>query len=66
LDKLAVSARARGRGYARQLLDAARDRAAAAGHTSVRLSDSNAADLDMYTRLGMTVERSYTHWALDL
>jgi mycothiol synthase len=67
VDELAVAAPARGRGHARQLLAAARSRAAAAGYPTVRLStDSNAGALDMYTRLGMTVERSFTHWAVDL
>ena len=67
VDKLAVAAHARGQGHARQLLDAARSRAAAAGYGSVRLStDSNAGALEAYTRLGMTVERSFTHWAVDL
>jgi mycothiol synthase len=67
VDKLAVAASARGRGYARDLLAAARSRAVARGHDRVRLStDSNAGALEVYTRLGMSVERSYTHWAVDL
>ena len=37
------------------------------GYPDVRLStDSNTGALDVYTGLGMTVERSFTHWALDL
>ncbi|MEZ5186421.1 MAG: GNAT family N-acetyltransferase [Candidatus Nanopelagicales bacterium] len=67
VDKLAVAADHRRQGLARELLRAARDRAAAAGHPHVRLStDSNAAALEVYTHLGMTVERSFTHWAIDL
>ncbi|MCB9415023.1 MAG: GNAT family N-acetyltransferase [Actinobacteria bacterium] len=67
VDKLAVAAPARGRGYARELLAAARRRAAEAGYERIRLStDSNTSALEVYTRLGMTVERSYTHWAIDL
>ena len=67
VDKLAVAASARGRGYARDLLAAARSRAASRGHARVRLStDSNTSALEVYTRLGMDVERSYTHWAVDL
>jgi mycothiol synthase len=67
VDKLAVAASARGRGYARDLLAAARSRAAGRGYDRVRLStDSNTSALEVYTRLGMTVERSYTHWAVDL
>ena len=67
VDKLAVAASARGRGYARDLLAAARSRAVARGYDRVRLStDSNTSALEVYTGLGMTVERSYTHWAVDL
>lgn len=67
VDKLAVAATARGRGYARDLLAAARSRAVASGHERVRLStDSNTSALEVYTRMGMSVERSFTHWAVDL
>lgn len=67
VDKLAVIPSARGRGHARDLLAAAGQRAVRAGHDRVRLStDSNTGALEVYTRLGMTVERSYTHWAVDL
>jgi GNAT superfamily N-acetyltransferase len=67
VDKLAVVGSARGRGYARDLVGAARSRAARAGHSRVRLStDSNTSALEVYTALGMSVERSYTHWAVDL
>src|SRR5690606_1187249 len=67
VDKLAVAASSRGRGHARELLAAARSRAASRGHARVRLStDSNTSALEVYTRLGMDVERSYTHWAVDL
>lgn len=67
VDKLAVAAGARGRGYARMLLDTARARAAGQGYPLVRLStDSNAGALAVYQRLGMRVERSFTHWAVDL
>jgi mycothiol synthase len=67
VDKLAVARSARGRGFARDLLSAARSRAAKVGHSRVRLStDSNTSALEVYTALGMSVERSYTHWAVDL
>jgi GNAT superfamily N-acetyltransferase len=67
VDKLAVAPEFRGQGLARELLAAARARAWAAGHDRVRLStDSNAGALEVYTRLGMSVERSFTHWAVDL
>jgi mycothiol synthase len=67
VDKLAVDAAHRGQGLARELLAAAQDHAAGLGHSRVRLStDSNAGALEVYTRLGMTVERSFTHYALDL
>lgn len=62
VDKLAVAAGYRGRGFAQDLLAAARSRAFESGCPRVRLStDSNAG-----TDLGMTVERSFTQWALDL
>lgn len=67
VDKLAVAREFRGQGLARELLAAARARAWAAGHDRVRLStDSNAGALEVYLRLGMSVERSFTHWAVDL
>jgi ribosomal protein S18 acetylase RimI-like enzyme len=67
VDKLAVAPDFRGRGFARDLLDAARSRATRRGYSHVRLStDSNAGALELYTRLGMSVERSFTHWAVDL
>jgi ribosomal protein S18 acetylase RimI-like enzyme len=67
VDKLAVAPAFRGRGFARDLLNAAGSRATRRGYSYVRLStDSNAGALEVYTRLGMTVERSFTHWAVDL
>ncbi|MBK6762760.1 MAG: GNAT family N-acetyltransferase [Micrococcales bacterium] len=67
VDKLAVAATHRRRGYARALIAAARSRAVRSGYPHVRLStDSNTGALDVYTGMGMTVERSFTHWALDL
>ncbi|MBK9434705.1 MAG: GNAT family N-acetyltransferase [Micrococcales bacterium] len=67
VDKLAVAPEFRGHGFARDLLDAARSRATGRGYSHVRLStDSNAGALEVYTRLGMSVERSFTHWAVDL
>lgn len=67
VDKLAVAPAHRGRGLARELLRAAADRAAARGYPRIRLStDSNTSALAVYQGLGMSVERSYTHWALDL
>ncbi len=67
VDKLAVAATHRRRGYARALIAAARSRAMRSGYPLVRLStDSNAGALDVYLGMGMTVERSFTHWALDL
>ena len=67
VDKLAVAPEFRRRGFARDLLDAAKGRAARSNYSHVRLStDSNAGALEVYTRLGMTVERSFTHWAVDL
>jgi GNAT superfamily N-acetyltransferase len=67
VDKLAVDPAFRGQGLARDLVAAARDRAARQGHPGVRLStDSNAGALEVYLRLGMSRQRSYTHWALDL
>lgn len=67
VDKLAVAPGVRRQGVARELLTAARARAWAAGHPQVRLStDSNTSALVVYERLGMAVERSFTHWAVDL
>ena len=67
VDKLAVAPEFRGHGFARDLLDAARSRATGRGYSHVRLStDSNAGALEVYTRLSMSVERSFTHWAVDL
>lgn len=67
VDKLAVDPAFRGQGLARDLLAAARDRAAREGFPQVRLStDSNTGALEVYQRLGMTLDRSFTHWALDL
>ncbi|HQR80449.1 MAG TPA: GNAT family N-acetyltransferase [Actinomycetota bacterium] len=67
VDKLAVAARFRGQGLARELLTAARARAWARGYPQVRLStDSNTSALAVYERLGMRIERSFTHWAVDL
>lgn len=67
VDKLAVDPGFRRRGLARDLLTAARDRAARQGHPRVRLStDSRGAALEFYRRLGTSVERSFTHWAVDL
>ncbi len=67
VDKLAVAEHFRGQGLARELLSAARARAFESGYERVRLStDSNAGVLEVYQRLGMSVERSYTHWAVDL
>lgn len=67
VDKLAVDPAFRRQGLARDLLTAARDRAAREGHAQVRLStDSRTSALEVYRRLGMTVERSFTHWAVDL
>lgn len=67
VEKLVVAAGFRGQGVARELLAAAQARAAGAGYDRVRLStDSNTSALAMYEHLGMTVERSFTHWAIDL
>ena len=67
VDKLAVAATHRRRGYARALIAAARSRAVRSGYPHVRLSSvSDTAAPDIYTGMGMTVERSFTHWALDL
>jgi len=67
VDRLAVAASHRRRGYARALISAARSRAARSGYPAVRLAtDSNTGALGVYTGMGMSVERSFTHWAVDL
>jgi ribosomal protein S18 acetylase RimI-like enzyme len=67
VDKLAVAADHRRQGVARDLLTAARDLAARRGFPQVRLStDSNTGALEVYQRLGMSLQRSFTHWAVDL
>jgi ribosomal protein S18 acetylase RimI-like enzyme len=64
---LAVDADHRRRGVARQLLAAARTTAHDRGAAQVRMTtDCNATALEIYQRLGMTVERTFTHWAVDV
>ena len=67
VDKLAVAGPYRHRGVARALLQSAFQRAFDRGFTRTRLStDSNTGALGLYERVGMTVHRSFTHYAIDL
>lgn len=67
VDKFATRADVRGSGVGRALLAAVYERSVARGLDGVRLStDSNSSALSFYTHLGMVVEESYTHYAIDL
>ncbi len=67
VDKLAVAPEFRRRGFARDLLDAAKGRRRAARlFPRAAVHGLQRRRLEVYTRLGMTVERSFTHWAVDL
>jgi len=67
VDSLAVDPAFRRQGLARELITAARDRAFREGFPQVRLAtDSNTGALEVYQHLGMTLDRSFTHWAIDL
>jgi GNAT superfamily N-acetyltransferase len=67
VDKLAVARDARHRGIARALLHVAFQRSFDRGYRWTRLStDSKTGALTLYERVGMRVERSFTHWAIDL
>jgi ribosomal protein S18 acetylase RimI-like enzyme len=67
VDKLAVHRDHRHRGIARALLQTAFQRSFDRGYDHTSLStDSNTGALTLYERIGMTVHRSFTHYALDL
>jgi ribosomal protein S18 acetylase RimI-like enzyme len=67
VDKFATHRDYRHRGIARGLLQAAFQRSFDRGYHKTRLStDSNTGALSFYERIGMVVERSFTHYALDL
>jgi len=67
VDKLAVHREYRRRGIARALLQTAFQRSFDRGYRRTSLStDSNTGALTLYERLGMTVHRSFTYYALDL
>lgn len=67
VDKLATHAEFRHRGIARALLQLAFQRSFDRGYTRTRLStDSKTGALSLYERVGMRVEGSFTHWAIDL
>ena len=67
VDKLAVAKDHRHRGIARALLQTAFVRSSDRGYTWTSLStDSRTDALSLYRRVGMTIHRSYTSYALDL
>jgi GNAT superfamily N-acetyltransferase len=67
VDKLAVASDHRHRGIARTLLQTAFARSFDRGYTWTSLStDSRTGALSLYQRVGMTIHRSYTSYALDL
>jgi GNAT superfamily N-acetyltransferase len=67
VDKLAVAREHRHHGIARALLQTAFRRSFDRGYGRTSLStDSRTGALSLYERLGMTVERSFTHLAIDL
>lgn len=67
VDKLATRPDAQGRGIGRALLAHAFVLAHARGRASTALStDSTTGALPFYERLGMRVERAFTHWAVPL
>ena len=67
VQQIAVRADHRGRGIGAALLDHAFGTFAARGETVVGLNtDSRTGALGLYEKVGMTVVRSYTNWALDL
>jgi ribosomal protein S18 acetylase RimI-like enzyme len=67
IDKLAVAREHRHRGIARALLRTAFLRSFERGYGWTRLStDSDTGALAVYERVGMRVERSFTHLAIEL
>jgi GNAT superfamily N-acetyltransferase len=67
VDKLAVHRDHRHRGIARALLHLAFQRSFDRGYTRTSLStDSKTGALALYERVGMRVQESFTHWAIDL
>jgi mycothiol synthase len=67
VDKLAVDADYRHRGIARALLQTAFRRSFERGYTHTRLStDSRTGALTLYERIGMSVQRSFTNYGIDL
>jgi ribosomal protein S18 acetylase RimI-like enzyme len=65
--RVSLAREGRRQGLARELITAARDRAFREGFPQVRLAtDSNTGALEVYQHLGMTLDRSFTHWAIDL
>jgi GNAT superfamily N-acetyltransferase len=67
IDKLAVAREHRHRGTARALLQTAFARSFDRGYTWTSLStDSRTGALSLYERVGMTIHRSFTRFALDL
>jgi GNAT superfamily N-acetyltransferase len=67
VDKIAVAKEFRHRGIARALLQVAFRRSYDLGYRWTRLStDSDTGALTVYERVGMRVERSFTHLALEL
>jgi GNAT superfamily N-acetyltransferase len=64
VEQLAVRATHRRRGIARALLAAVFDEFRDRGETRLGLStDSRTGALDLYLRLGMVIESSFTHWS---
>jgi mycothiol synthase len=67
VDKLAVDADYRRRGIAQALLQTAFRRSFERGHRQTRLStDSRTGALNLYERIGMRVQRSFTNYGIDL
>lgn len=67
VQQIAVRESERGRGIGAGLLDHAFATFASRGETSVGLStDSRTGALGLYEKVGMSVVRSYTNWAIDL
>lgn len=67
VDKLAVDTDHRHRGIARALLQTAFARSFDLGHVQTSLStDSRTGALTLYERIGMRVQASFTHYAVDL
>ncbi len=67
VDKIAVDREYRHQGIARALLQTAFRRSFERGYKQTRLStDSRTGALALYERLGMRVQRSFTHYGLDL